>query len=49
MKTDELKFETIEIAGDRETAFDIESWLADLLVDYWLSDKRKEGKHNNDA
>jgi len=41
MKKSEMTYRIEPIDPAPEKAFDIENWLADLLVDYWLSN------HNN--
>jgi len=33
----ELKYQTVELTPKENQSFDLEDWLADLLVDYWLS------------
>jgi len=32
-----LTFQTIELPPEEDQSFDLEDWLADLQVDYWLS------------
>ena len=41
MREKELTYSIVELDEPIDPDFDLESWLAGLLVDYWLS--REEG------
>jgi len=36
-KNVKIIFKSIELPPENDQSFDLEEWLADLLVDYWLS------------
>jgi len=37
-----ITFQTIDLDSPDDLAFDLESWLADLLIGHWLSDKGED-------
>ena len=41
MNKTELTYRVIELDPPGDTDFDLESWLADLLVDYWMAEKHR--------
>ncbi len=42
LKVNDLTYQVIDVDQPEETVLDLESWLSDLLVDYWL--KQQEGR-----
>ncbi len=36
LKVKDLTYQVIDVDQPEETVLDLESWLADLLVEYWL-------------
>lgn len=44
MKAKKYTYRAIELQQSMNPDFDLESWLADLLVDYWLSQRGNDGE-----
>jgi hypothetical protein len=38
----DIRYVVVEVDPPEELDFDLEAWLADLLVDYWLSGGRDD-------
>lgn len=47
-KTERLKFRLVEFETPNGSQFDLELWLADLLVDYWLETNKDIASSSTD-
>ena len=44
MRENELTYHIVELDQPIDPDFDLEDWLAELLVDYWLSQRGEDGE-----